>query len=240
MKRFFSVKELSITVLSLLFIFFCLSASQWQWNKGAKQTHINKIIRSNLASQDPLNSLTYPSKESAVNFQWRSISLTGGFSPDDQLLIRNRYFQGVYGFEVLQLFHTSQGDIWVNRGWVKAGAAANTPPNIPVISSTATTILGRIRIEDFSRQVQGSFFAQPSTGDATIQEIKRIGKSEFNFYLDLLSSSDPKSQPLTTIDLPDLTNGPHYAYAIQWLAFATLILIGRIILFRESQRLSLV
>jgi cytochrome oxidase assembly protein ShyY1 len=47
-------------------------------------------------------------------------------------------------------------------------------------------------------------------------------------------------EPLTEIELPELSNGPHYAYGVQWLAFALLAIIGRFLLFRESKRLSLV
>ena len=39
---------------------------------------------------------------------------------------------------------------------------------------------------------------------------------------------------LTEIQLPDLTTGPHYAYALQWALFALVILVGRIELFRRS------
>jgi len=60
------------------------------------------------------------------------------------------------------------------------------------------------------------------------------------YYLDLINSSETSAQPLTQIQLPELTNGPHFAYALQWLAFAVLILLGRYLLFREAKRLSLV
>ncbi|MSY82080.1 MAG: hypothetical protein F2687_01390 [Actinobacteria bacterium] len=91
-----------------------------------------------------------------------------------------------------------------------------------------------------SRQLQGSFFALPQNNSAAIARASQYKESDFNFYLDLLDSENPKNAPLTPIELPDLSNGPHYAYAIQWLAFATLILLGRALLFRETQRLPLV
>ena len=60
------------------------------------------------------------------------------------------------------------------------------------------------------------------------------------YYLDLIDSTDSSTKPLTEIELPELSNGPHFAYAIQWLAFAVLALVGRILLFRETKRLALV
>ena len=155
-------------------------------------------------------------------------------------MVRNRYYQGQYGFEVLHLFQSAQGKIWINRGWVKAGTTAETPPQIPAISTIDTRILTRIRSEDLSRQLQGSFFALPHKSQSAFTSAQQFSESDFNFYLDLLQSDTPQNKPLSPIDLPDLSNGPHYAYAIQWLAFALLTLIGRGLLFRETQRLPLV
>jgi len=236
-KKFFTLPGLLKSGVALLLIALCLLAANWQWTKGSLQTQQNSIIRGNIG-KPAVNSL--PAHFDPVSNQWLRISLTGHFIPGKQTLVRNRYFQGQFGFEVLQLFQFSEGKIWVNRGWIKAGANANTPPQVPAISSATTQITARVRSEDLSKQLQGSFFALPQKVSDIFSTQKKFGESTFNFYLDLLASDIPQNQPLTPIDLPDLTNGPHYAYAIQWLAFAVLILIGRIMLFRETQRLPLV
>jgi cytochrome oxidase assembly protein ShyY1 len=35
---------------------------------------------------------------------------------------------------------------------------------------------------------------------------------------------------------PELTNGPHLSYVIQWFSFATIILVGTAALFRKKVR----
>ena len=237
MKRFFSFPEILKSGVALVLIALCLFASQWQWNKGQTQTSQNSIIKANIV-KSPLDSLA--SVAVPINYQWQRVSLAGHFITDKQILVRNRYYQGQYGFEVLHLFQSAQGKIWINRGWVKAGATAETPPQIPAISTTDTRIITRIRSEDLSRQLQGSFFALPHKSQSAFTSAQQFSESDFNFYLDLLQSDTPENKPLSPIDLPDLSNGPHYAYAIQWLAFALLTLIGRGLLFRETQRLPLV
>ena len=237
MKRFFSFSEILRTVIALTLIALCLLASQWQWNKGTLQTNQNAIIEANI-DRAPLTSI--PSNIDPIANQWLRVSFTGNFIAGKQILVRNRYSEGQYGFEVLQLFKYSGGKVWVNRGWVKAGATAQTPPQIPTISTDETRILARIRSENLGKQLQGSFFALPGNSKTAISSSKQFLESDFSFYLDLLKSENPQNDPLSAITLPDLSNGPHYAYAIQWLAFATLILIGRGMLFREAQRLPLV
>jgi cytochrome oxidase assembly protein ShyY1 len=43
-----------------------------------------------------------------------------------------------------------------------------------------------------------------------------------------------KNKPLSEIDLPDLSTGPHYAYAIQWLFFALVVIALRVIYGKKS------
>ena len=173
--------------------------------------------------------------------QWRKITLQGKFSQTNQDLVRNRYYEGKFGFEVLTLFTTTNGEnFWVDRGWVAAGPNAATPPDVEQVTSESIEITARIRSENLSRQLQGSFFVTRATSEKPESIAKLQGIDANEYYLDLLGSPDGQVRPLTEIELPELSNGPHYAYGIQWLAFALLALIGRFLIFREAKRLPLV
>lgn len=239
MKRFFNPVSLLQSFVALALVAACLFAAQWQFSRGASQSGTNKIIAANL----DLPSLTMADIENLdpVNNQWRKITLQGNFSQDKQELVRNRYYEGKFGFEVLTLFTASNGqNFWVDRGWVAAGPNAATPPVVEPIASESLEITARIRSENLSRQLQGSFFVTRASSEKP-ESITQLQGVEANaYYLDLLGSPDGKVKPLTEIELPKLSNGPHYAYGVQWLAFALLAIIGRFLLFRETKRLSLV
>jgi cytochrome oxidase assembly protein ShyY1 len=238
-KRFFNPISLLQTFVALLLIAGCLFASQWQFARGSSQSQTNKIIAENLE----LPTLVLDDFENldAVDNQWRTVKITGNFSPTKQELVRNRYYEGKFGFEVLTLFKSTGGEnFWVDRGWVAAGPNAATPPKVTPAIEGNVEITARIRSENLSRQLQGSFFVTRVETEKPKSITKLQGVDAKPYYLDLLPSEDGKIKPLTNIDLPELSNGPHYAYAIQWLAFAALALIGRILLFREAKRLSLV
>ncbi|MEI6648903.1 MAG: SURF1 family protein [Actinomycetes bacterium] len=239
MKRIFSIREIGQTVIALLLIFLCLLAGQWQWNKGKARSQQNAIITTNQTLPELPESELWRSPPTQI--QWRNVQLQGHFLNNHQLLLRNRYFQGQYGFEVLTLLTTSHGmNYWLDRGWVKAGANAQTPPQVPSPSVTTVSIRARVRSDDISRQIEGTFFALPGSHKITTDLSHAQDVVAAPFYLDLLSGSDAGSQPLNQISLPELNNGPHFAYAIQWLAFAFLIVVGRILLFRETKRLPLI
>jgi cytochrome oxidase assembly protein ShyY1 len=238
-KRFFNPVSLLQSLVALALVAGCLFAAQWQFSRGANQSATNKIIAANL----DLPSLTMNEVENldAVSNQWRKVTLQGSFSQDKQELVRNRYHEGKFGFEVLTLFTATNGEnFWVDRGWVAAGPNAATPPIVETVASGNLEIIARIRSENLSRQLQGSFFVTRATSEKPKSITKLQGVEANAYYLDLLGSPDGRVKPLTEIELPELSNGPHYAYGIQWLAFALLALIGRFLLFRETKRLSLV
>ena len=239
MKRFFNPISLLQSFVALLLIAACLFAAQWQFSRGSNQSANNKIIAANL-DLPSLNIKDIENLDPVAN-QWRKITLQGKFSMSNQELVRNRYYEGKFGFEVLTLFTTTNGqNFWVDRGWVAAGPNAATPPDVEQVTGESIEITARIRSENLSRQLQGSFFVTRATSEKPESIAKLQGIDANEYYLDLLGSPDGQVRPLTEIELPELSNGPHYAYGIQWLAFALLALIGRFLIFREAKRLPLV
>ena len=239
MKKFFNPASLLQSFVALVLIAACLFAAQWQFSRGASQSATNKIIAANLDL--PTLSMNDVADLDPVSNQWRKITLTGKFSQSNQELVRNRYYEGKFGFEVLTLFTATNGEnFWVDRGWVAAGPNAATPPVVEPIASGNLEITARIRSENLSRQLQGSFFVTRASSEKPESIAKLQGIDANEYYLDLLGSPSGQVKPLTEIELPELSNGPHYAYGIQWLAFALLALIGRFLLFRETKRLALV
>jgi len=238
-KKFFNPASLLQSFVALVLIAACLFAAQWQFSRGASQSATNKIIAANLDL--PALSMNDVADLDPVSNQWRKITLTGKFSQSNQELVRNRYYEGKFGFEVLTLFTAINGEnFWVDRGWVAAGPNAATPPVVEPITSGNLEITARIRSENLSRQLQGSFFVTRASSEKPESIAKLQGIDANAYYLDLLGSPSGQVKPLTEIELPELSNGPHYAYGIQWLAFALLTLIGRFLLFREAKRLALV
>jgi surfeit locus 1 family protein len=225
-------KTLSIlqTLFAIFLIALCILAAQWQFHRGQARAHQNAIILKNQTL--PAIPEAQISQIEPLRDQWRTVALHGSFDQSHQLLIRNRYSQGRLGFEVLNLFRTTNGNFWIDRGWVVSGKDASTPPTISPLPSTPITISARIRSEDVSRQIEGSFFASlPSKKIENLASAQ--GVKAASFYLDLLPTNN-QLVPLTAIDLPELSNGPHYAYALQWLFFALIIVVGRIAISREK------
>ncbi len=218
------------TLVALLLIIFTLWAAQWQYHRGVDRHHRNSLIAEH-SSQSPIDLPKIV--QDPLQLEWRQVRTTGSFNADKQILLRNHYFEGQYGFEVLTLFTNTQGKIfWVDRGWVKAGANATTAPITSPVPQGDVEIVGRLRLD--SSLPSGTFFALPVGGKSGISaEVNAQSRENTeNFYIDLLSGSTPALTPQVSAQLPELTDGPHMAYALQWLFFGGLIVYGRILIRR--------
>jgi len=217
------------SLIALLLIIFCLWGSQWQYHRGVDRHARNAVIEERIAkSPIALNTVT----SDLPNYEWQAVSVAGTFDTEKQILLRNRYNDGKYGYEVLTLFKsTDNKSFWVDRGWVQAGATATTPPVVTALPQGEVSITGRLRLD--SSLPRGSFFALPGNGQGLVSELN--AQSQLNtekFYLDLLSGSDVSLTPKVAAQVPELSDGPHMAYALQWIFFAGLVIYGRILIRR--------
>ena len=215
--------------IALLLILLCAWAAQWQYHRGVDRHARNTVIEERIAKPAlPLSKLG----SDLVNFEWQTISTTGSFDKDKQILLRNRYNEGKYGYEVLTLFTSVDArTFWVDRGWVEAGATATTAPVVTPVPDTQVSITGRLRLD--SSLPRGSFFALPGKGQGLVSELN--AQSQLNtekFYIDLLSGSESSLTPAVAAQLPELSDGPHMAYALQWIFFGGLVIYGRILIRR--------
>lgn len=218
------------SLVALTLIALCLIAAQWQYHRGVDRHARNSMIEENIAA--PNISLEKAASELSKN-EWRTVNAEGVFDASQTILLRNRYFEGKYGFEFLTLFTSSNGErFWVDRGWIVAGKDAVTAPVIPATPSGTVEIAGRMRLD--TSLPRGSFFALPANGSGLIS--KWNAQNEVvteGYYLDLLNGSTAELTPNVTAQLPELSDGPHMAYALQWVFFAGLVGYGRILIRRS-------
>jgi len=214
------------TLFALLIVVLCLIAAKWQFDRGVARSQENSRIEANATKdKESLEAIRNISEA-----EWQLIEVAGKFDTNHEVLLRNRYnSQGKYGFEYLTLFKTAatknmdSKTFWVDRGWVQAGDTALTRPKVPSTPEVETVITGRIRLDN--SLPKGSFFALPASGNLINSWDLRSKVKTENFYLDLVDGKGVK--PENPAELPELSDGPHMAYALQWLFFAGLAIYGR-------------
>ena len=231
LKQFRSKKKLNSkepyallkSLIALLLVAICLVAANWQYHRGIDRQSRNSQIEANIGKGEiSLSDISDPSK--IQENEWRTVRIFGNFDREHEVLLRNHYnADGKYGFEYLTLFKSGNQKFWIDRGWVKAGETALARPVLPPTPTSEVEIVGRLRID--SALPKGSFFAIPATGNLINSWNLKSKVQTEDFYIDLISG--PGVTPKSPAELPELSDGPHLAYALQWLFFAGLIIYGR-------------
>lgn len=231
MRRF-----IAVTTLAIGLIFGCVQGALWQFDRYQVRHTNNELIKKNIAlpTLDEVSLRTLKPAEIA----FRKISLTGSFAPEKEILIRNRYHEGKYGFGVLTLFASDNGKkYWVDRGWVIAGKDAMTPPVVQPVTSEKVQITAYARIENLESQVRGSVIALPGKASSQLQAWNKEQAIQTEpVYFDLIDSSNASFNPLVPTLLPELSDGPHLAYSFQWVLFIFLVIFAWYLVIREDRK----
>ncbi|MFM8752863.1 MAG: SURF1 family protein [Actinomycetota bacterium] len=230
MRRF-----IAVTTFAIVLIYGCAQGALWQFDRYQVRHANNELIRKNVSLPSIPEELMEKLPQSKIAF--RKVSLSGNFEPDKEILIRNRYHQGKYGFGVLTLFVSEAGKkYWVDRGWVIAGKDAKTPPEVVPVTNQSLEITGYARVENIESQVRGSVIALPGKASSQLQgwDVQQAIQTQ-PIYFDLISVSIPSFNPAVPTSLPELSDGPHLAYSFQWALFIFLVAFAWYLVIREDR-----
>jgi surfeit locus 1 family protein len=177
---------------------------------------------------------------------FRTVTLSGTYLTDRQVLVTNRTYDGSPGYWVLTPLVLADGDaVVVNRGWVPFNTTDPdgawdefAPPGGPV------TVSGMVRVGQArsSGIVAGPVDQQGER--LTILARADIGRLQeqvpeplYPVYVDLRDQQPAQPAAAENLPLPvpepELSEGPHLNYAGQWFIFATLTAIVYPLLLRR-------
>lgn len=230
-------KILTATALAVALIYGCIQGALWQYDRHQVRHDKNSLILANI--NKPAITESQLINLNDTKRAWRETEITGSFIPTKEILVRNRYHEGKYGFGVITLFKSEQDNFfWVDRGWVVAGKDATTPPITMPVTGDKVEILARVRIANIENQIAGSVFAVPNGKDGKqLEKWNETGSvTTQDFYLDLISTSNSQFDPEVPSTLPEISDGPHLAYSLQWLIFAFLVALALFLVIREERK----
>ena len=214
----------------------------WQLRRLDEKKTFNRVVRDRgTQTVVPVSSLLPigVTAEAVASAEWRRVSATGTYDLV-QLLIRSRSFNGRPGFHVVTTLKLDDGrTLLVNRGWIAISQQPGVSPPPPAPATGEVTIAGRIR----RSQQKGTFgAADPSTG--TLTELNRVDVGRIArqssgpvlpAYIELEQTAPTTSDP-ALIPLPELSDGPHLSYAVQWFIFTLCAAVGWVLVGRKSAR----
>ena len=240
----FSRRWVALTAVVAVAVAAMVMLGFWQLRRLHSVREDNARVRARLAMPAAPLSSVLPMRpgvdpSSAV---YRRVTVSGRYDRVSEILLRNRSFEGQPGSHFLTPLRQTDGiAIVVDRGWVPIGLtgtaeeATRPPVLVPV------TVQGVL----FPSERKGVFGpAIPPTGRLTT--IPRIDVSRIARQLEYpieplylrLTSQTPRQPGRLPVPpgLPDLSEGPHLSYAVQWFLFATVAVCVYGALMRKSSR----
>lgn len=213
------------------------SLGMWQLRRLDERRDSNAQVRQRSEATVALASVASPDDlpESAV---FRRVRATGRFDIDREALVRFRIRDGLPGYEALTpLVVDGRTAVLVDRGWLPldvGDAVARTALAVPAGEVTVTGLLltgeGAARFRPEQR-ADGRLVI----GAIAVDELqRRLGYDLYPGFVQLQEPDDPSQFP-APLPEPDLGEGPHLTYALQWFSFATIAAGGWALLVRSSR-----
>jgi cytochrome oxidase assembly protein ShyY1 len=214
--------------------------SNWQWHRLQDRQEVNAEIQAQINKEPiPITELIVDidgAKSVPEDSQWRTVEITGVWLQDNQVLVRKKSLESDLGLWVVTPLKLADGTIvMINRGWT---AAANSAVDSPVVSDVPggkIEVLGRLR--DVTERTK------PAPTDLPEGQVDRIVPNEIvdspetltNAYVEMTASRpESRTSEIRSLPAPEVTEGAHRSYAIQWIFFEIMTVIGWIILVRNE------
>lgn len=225
--------------MCILASLLCLYLGSWQWDRKESLDFKNSLITNNYDAA-PLNFSQNP--EVFAHFdeknQWHPVTLEGHYLSDHQLLVRNRPYEGLNGYEVLVPFEANNGHVVViDRGWVPADSvhSGDAASNIPAPPEGNVTVTARVHKGESSLDKDAPAGQISSIDLKKVKEITSAPVDEGAYGL--LSSESPEpAQTPAKASKPDLDTGPNLSYSVQWVVFAAMCYFAYFWLARQKVR----
>ncbi len=207
----------------------CWRLGEWQFHRLQERRADNAVIERNLdhSPADPRDvmSTDHPLPDDA---NWRQVTMRGHYLTDEQVLVRYQTRDGQPGVDIVVPFELDDGTlVLVDRGWAPTTNNASTDIDVPDPPAGTVTVTG------WARPDQGGG-DQEQAITPTDGQVRLISSRGFTHLRDRLlqgyvSAEQERPAPQTGVvraAAPELNNGPHFFYGLQWWFFGVLAVAG--------------
>jgi cytochrome oxidase assembly protein ShyY1 len=224
----------AVTVVVLAY--GCYLLGRWQFHRLHDREATNVTTRTNLeAPPVPVAQVLRAGQPPPVRDEWRRVTATGRYLADDTVVIRYQTRDGASGVDIVTpLQAPGRPLLLVDRGWMKTDNVGADQVDAPAPPAGEVTVVGWVRSDatgDAATVTDGS--ARAISSKQIAQELDR---PVYGGFVDAETETPPAAKALVRAELPDLGNGPHFFYGLQWWFFGVLAVFGFFYLAYDERR----
>jgi cytochrome oxidase assembly protein ShyY1 len=213
---------LGVVVLALA----CVRLGQWQFHRLHDTEQANTWARANLyAKPAPVQDVLSTGQELAPERQWKRVVAEGRYDAGATVVVRYQTRQGSSGVDLVTPLVMKDGTaVLVDRGWVQTQNTAVRPTDLPAPPPGQVKVIGWARPDATGSATQ---VEQASTRAISSRAIGAdVHYPLYRGFVDAVSETPAPATSVVRPEKPDLGNGPHLFYGIQWWFFAALAIFG--------------
>lgn len=229
-------------VLVLGVVAVLVGLGQWQVQRLDEVRTSNARLEERAAADPvPLDVLLDAVDADPAALEFRRVTVTGVFRPEEEVLQRNRIQRGLQGLDVLTPLDLGDGTtLLVRRGWVPT--TMDTPPVTDAPPPAGTVTVSGV----LERSVAQPSFGARDPADGVLARVfhpdtGRLDRQMSGTLLPVVLRMDAlPGTDATTLPAPPeaagLDEGSHLSYAVQWHLFALLALVAYALWWRSRFR----
>lgn len=227
------------TVFVLILAYGTWWLGQWQFDRLEDRKASNQIVRTNEhAEPAPVSDVLAEGTKVAEKDEWRRVTATGTYAVDDTIIWRYRTPDDAKGIDIVVPLVLADGTaVLVDRGWLQT-ESQDEFDDLPAPPTGEVTITGWVRADGTGdstdvAQVDGYHATRALS---SVQVAKVLDEPLLTGWLHLDTESPEPATQLRKADLPELDNGPHFFYGLQWWFFGILAIAGFFYLMYDERR----
>ncbi len=241
LSNMFSRKWLFATLLVFLGTALCIRLGIWQLDRLDQRRAFNTQVET-MRAMSPLN-LNTGDHDGIGQMEWRSVTFNGEYDFENQVAIRNQYYNNEYGYHLMTPLRSQGKAILVDRGWIPADGNSMPADWRKYDEPGEATVTGQIRLGQSKPAFGGVADALPADGsplwvwnNGDIEKIARqLPYPILNVYIQPDTNANDTAPPIPYQPVLELTEGPHFGYALQWFTFATILFVGYPFFLRKQK-----
>jgi cytochrome oxidase assembly protein ShyY1 len=216
-----------LAVAVVLLTYLAVILGQWQFHRLADRKASNAVTeRNEAAAPAPVERVLAPAQPVAADDEWRLVEATGTYAAEDTVIVRYRTRKGTSGVEVVVPLVLADGTaLLVDRGWTMTdNVGAASPDDVPAPPPGEVRVVGWVRADATGDSTAVTDRSTRAISSAAIG--RALDRPVLGGFVNLQSEDPPPTEPLAPVELPDLGNGPHFFYGLQWWFFGALAVFG--------------
>lgn len=199
---------------------------RWQFERLEDRKEANAVVRANETRDPaPVEEVLTPGGGVDEDDEWRVVRATGTYDAAQTIVVRYRTRDGASGVDVVVPLVTADGTaLVVDRGWLETDPRGTDRGAIPDPPTGEVDVTGWVRADGTGDSTEVSNLSARAISSTEIAEA--IGRPTYGGFVELRSEDPAPADELAPVELPELDNGPHFFYGLQWWFFGLLAIFG--------------